>query len=105
VISHKFQSSLPPALRSALEQRLSAAGLVKPSFTQLVREAVEAFRLQGLVRPTSSPTAPSPDAKRTLPPDEDLIHDLNITRLVAADSVVRTRVYNYRAWSCRSFFC
>ena len=96
VISFKFQSSLPPALRSALEQRLSTAGLVKPSFTQLVREAVEAFRLQVLVRPTSSPVSrsstaaaaplhttvsqPSPDAKRTLPPDEDLIRDLNITQ-------------------------
>jgi hypothetical protein len=96
VISYKFQSSLPPALRSALEQRLSAACLVKPSFTHLVREAVEAFRLQALVRPTSSPVSrsstaaaapmqasvfqPSPDGKRTLPPDEDLIRDLNITQ-------------------------
>lgn len=96
VISYKFQSSLPHALRSALEQRLSAAGLTKPSFTQLVREAVEAFRLQALVRPTSSSvprsstaaaaplqtsvSQPSPDAKRPLPSDEELMRDLNITQ-------------------------
>jgi hypothetical protein len=122
VISFKFQSSLPPALRSALEQRLSTAGLVKPSFTQLVREAVEAFRLQALVKPTSSPlprpataaaaplqaivSLPSSDAKRTLPPDEELIRDLNITQEQLHARRARHLCFacgkgNHPYWRCR----